>query len=48
MPSDYICELAERAFKMISPDDWKQSEKISRYLARKPDTELALAQTMVC
>lgn len=44
MPSDYICELAERAFKMISPDDWKQSKKISRYLARKPDTELALAQ----
>jgi hypothetical protein len=46
MASDYINELARRAFAKISPDEWKQSEKISRYLREKPDTELALAQEL--
>jgi hypothetical protein len=46
MASDYINELAKRAFTKISTDEWKQSEKISRYLGEKPDTELALAQEL--
>ena len=46
MAPDYINELAKRAFTKISPDEWKQSEKISRYLREKPDTDLALAQEL--
>lgn len=44
--SDYIQELAKRAFKAISADEWKQSVKIARYLAEKPDTVLAMAQEL--
>src|SRR5690349_24060124 len=46
MAPDYINELAKRAFTKISPDKWRQSEKISRYLREKPDSELALAQEL--
>src|SRR3989454_12416555 len=46
MATDYIKELAKRAFTTISPDEWRQSEKVSGYLREKPDTELALAQEL--
>jgi hypothetical protein len=46
MTPDYINELAKRAFTKISPDEWRQSEKISRYLREKPNSESALAQDL--
>jgi len=46
MTPNYINELAKRAFTKISPDEWKQSEKLCRYLREKPDSELALTQEL--
>lgn len=46
MISNYITELTKYAFNAISEEQWKQSPKLSSYLATKPGTELALAQQL--
>jgi hypothetical protein len=38
MPSDYISELATQAYAKITPEVWRQTEEIHRYLAEKPAT----------
>jgi hypothetical protein len=46
MPSDYITELANRAFSKITPESWKKSAELSAYLADKPANALQLAQDL--
>ena len=46
MPMDYITELANQAFAKITPEAWKQSDKLCACLSEKPATVLELAQDL--
>lgn len=46
MPMNYITELANQAFTKITPEAWKQSDKLCACLSEKPATVLELEQDL--
>src|SRR6202045_5193155 len=46
MPADYISELAKKADEKITPEQWRASNTLHRYLAEKPPNTLQLAQEL--
>ena len=46
MPSDYITELAARAYANITKEKWRQTAEIHIYLPEKPTTAAVLEQAL--